>query len=219
MFKTLRGLLALGLSSVLGSTSVGAQPEAGPDPVLLFEVQAALTADAPPHTFQVYGDREAGSFTAYGVHIVAPDGSTQLLDGFESVLPANSEADALVVEDLNFDGQADLRLMEYLPGGSSIPFHYWLYDPETGAFASAEAYRVVKSPEVDPGRGWLISRQTWNPQERVTEFYDPDGWNLTIRRREVRQSQTDGTWSLQATNFETDSEGRPVESPPQTPNP
>jgi hypothetical protein len=160
---------------------------------LLFEVEAALVEDTQPYVFQVYGDKEAGSFTAYGIQVIAPGGGTAMLDEFESILPANSEVDALVVEDVNFDGYADLRIMEYLPGGSAVPFFYWLYKPATGTFARSDEFQAVKSPEVDQSNRQLISRQKVSSTEYVTEFYDPQGDLPILVRKEVRNYAPDGS--------------------------
>ncbi len=190
MFKDLRVLLPLGLGLMLASP-VPAQS-------LLFEMEAAVVEDTQPYAFQVYGDKDEDGrgFTAYGIQVVAPNGDLQLLDEFESVLPTNSEADALVVEDVNFDGYADVRIMEYLPGGSAVPFFYWLFQPENGQFARAEEFQAVKSPEVDLDNRRLISRQKVSSSEYVTEYYDPQGAIPILVRKEVRNYASDGSSKL-----------------------
>lgn len=165
------------------------------DPVMLFEVEGAVVENTRPYVFQIFGDRDEDgtAYTAYGIQVVAPDGAISMLDEFESMLPANSEADALVVEDVNFDGYADIRMMQYLTGGTAVPFYYWLYQPETGGFARAEFYETVKSPQVDADARLLISRQKLGPAETVTEFYDPQGFVPTLIRKEVRNYAADGS--------------------------
>ena len=187
MFKPLRTLL-FGVALLAGTSPVLAQS-------LLFEIEAPVVEDTQPYAFQVYGDKdESGSgFTAYGIQVVAPNGDLQMLDEFESVLPQNSEADALVVEDVNFDGYADVRIMEYLPGGSAVPFFYWLYQPASGTFARAEDFQTVKSPEVDQDNRQLISRQKISSTEFITEFYDPQGDIPMLVRKEVRNFAPDGS--------------------------
>jgi hypothetical protein len=191
MFKAFRPLPLLAL---LACPAL-ADPDPAPEPVLLFEVEAAVVEDTQPYAFQVFGDKdtEAGGFTAYGIQVVAPNGELQMLDEFESILPGNSEADALVVEDVNFDGYADVRIMEYLPGGSAVPFFYWLYQPDTGKFARAEEFGVVKSPQVDAENRQLVSRQKVSSSEYVTEFYDPQGTVPLLVRKEVRNYSPDGS--------------------------
>lgn len=187
--------LALVTRAALAADPEPAPPESAPDPVLLFELEAAVVENTQPYAFQVFGDKDAdgNGFTAYGIQVVAPNGGLQMLDEFESVLPINSEADALVVEDVNFDGYADVRIMEYLPGGSAAPFFYWLYEPTTGKFQRSDDFGVVKSPLVDPENRQLISRQKVSSTEYVTEFYDPQGDIPMLVRKEVRNFSPDGS--------------------------
>ena len=196
MFKRLR-LLAPAVILLAGSALGEPEPapEPAPEPVLIFELEAAVVEGTQPYAFQVFGDKDADGkgFTAYGIQVVAPNGDLQMLDEFESVLPTNSEADALVVEDVNFDGYADVRMMEYLPGGSSAPFFYWLYQPATGKFARSDWFTAVKSPEVDAENRQLISRQKVSDTEYVTEYYDPQGEVPMLVRKEVRNFAPDGS--------------------------
>ncbi len=201
MFK-LSKLLSL---LMLSTTAVHAQ-------TVLFEVQAAVQENTPRHQFKVIGDKEDGSFTAYGVDIVSPDGQTQEIGDFESVLPDHSEVDALVIEDVNFDGYADLRLMEYLPGGANVPYFFWLYEPTSGKFRAAPAFQVVLSPEVDMVGHQLISRQRTSATEYVTEFYQPMGDIPVLKRQEVRVYEPDGSSKVSIFEVKGDAGPQFVES-------
>ena len=171
---------------LLTVTSAGAQE-------LFTELQARVTPDGPPFTFRVLGEHDGSSFSAYGIDVIAPDGTEQMLDEFESLLPEGSEVDALYVEDINFDGYADLRMMEYLPGGANVPYHFWLYNSQTDKFEEAPSYNVVLSPEVDLANKELISRQRVSATEYVVEYFKPDGSTPRLVRREERKFQPDGS--------------------------
>lgn len=201
MFKVSNLLTLL----LLSTTAVQAQ-------TVLFEVHAAVQENTPLHHFKVIGDKEEGSFTAYGVDIVSPDGQVQEIGDFESVLPDHSEVDALIIEDVNFDGYADLRLMEYLPGGANVPYYFWLYEPSSGQFRSAPAYQVVLSPEVDLVGRQLISRQRTSATEYVTEFYQPEGDIPVLKRQEIRVYEPDGSSKLSVYEVKDDSGPQFVES-------
>lgn len=179
----------------------------------LFEVQAQVSDGSAPYTFVAWGDREPGTFTVYGIQVLSPEGKEQVLQDFESLLPANSEADALIVEDVNFDGYADIRVMEYLPGGSAnIPFFYWLYQPATAQFLPAPAFAGVLSPEVDSDNRRLVSRQKLSANEYVTEFYSPEGEEPNLFRKEVRTYAPDGSSKLHVFTVEANKPPQLVES-------
>lgn len=160
---------------------------------LFTEIQAKVTNDGQNYTFRVVGDKESGAFSAYGIHVIAPDGKEHMLDQFDALLPEGSEIDALYVEDVNFDGYNDLRIMKYLPGGANVPYYYWIYNPAKSIFEEAKSYEVVVSPTVDSSRKELISRQRVSAAEYHTEFYKPNGKVPTLLRREERLYSGDGS--------------------------
>ena len=172
---------------------------------LFTELQARVTPDGPPFTFRVLGDPDGASFSAYGIHVIAPDGTEHMLDQFDALLPEGSEIDALYVEDVNFDGYDDLRIMKYLPGGANVPYFFWLYDKETDKFVEAKEFEVVLSPQVDAQKKELISRQRVSAAEYVTEYYKPQGWIPRLVRREERTFQSDGSSEVKVFEVQGDS--------------
>lgn len=179
---------------------------------LFTELQARVTPDGPPFTFRVLGDPDGASFSAYGIHVIAPDGAEHMLDQFDALLPEGSEVDALYVEDVNFDGYADLRIMKYLPGGANVPYFFWLYDKDTDKFVEAKEFEVVLSPQVDAQNKELISRQRVSAAEYVTEYYKPQGWIPRLVRREERTFQPDGSSEVKVFEVQGDSGLRLVDT-------
>lgn len=51
------------------------------------------------------------------------------------------------IEDMNFDGNADFRLMKFLPAGPNIPFLFWIYNPTNERFEVNKNYGEITSPE------------------------------------------------------------------------
>lgn len=73
-----------------------------------------------------------------------------LLQSGDINLPCTFPLDQVIaVEDMNFDGYADFRLMEFLPAGPNTPFIYFIFDAKTETFKQAEAYASITSPEFD----------------------------------------------------------------------
>lgn len=197
MSKVLASILATIFALQLSADAQTEVEPPPPDPVLLFEVQASLVENTKPYTFKVYGDKEAQFFSAYGIEVQSPEGQSQLLQDFESMLPANTEADALTVEDLNFDGYADLRLMQYQSGGSaSVPFFYWLYHPESNEFIASKDFSSIKSPQIDQENQRLISRSKTSASELTSEYYEVQGFSPILVRREIRSYAPDGSSKL-----------------------
>ncbi|WP_424494948.1 XAC2610-related protein [Salinimicrobium sp. GXAS 041] len=53
------------------------------------------------------------------------------------------------IEDMNFDGNTDFRLMEFLPAAPNVPFLFWIFNPKTQLFEESKNYEGITSPEFD----------------------------------------------------------------------
>ena len=116
----------------------------------------------------------------------------QNLDGFVAYPVLDDGWDAFIIEDLNFDGYRDLRLMADRPAGPNIPYLYWLFDPQQSQFERNEALEQVTAPEVDEANQQLISNwrsgaatfgtDTWQWGERRADPGAPGGRRLHRRR-------------------------------------
>jgi LysM repeat protein len=74
------------------------------------------------------------------------------IDAKPTITTAATETKADVafdVEDLNFDGYRDLRLMVEAVDTNQAKYAYWLYDPRRESFVANEALSAIYSPEVD----------------------------------------------------------------------
>ena len=84
------------------------------------------------------------------------NGVYQTLDGFVADVQTNEE---VIVEDLNFDGISDIRLMQFAPIEESVTFFYWLYDVGKGEFVrNIQLEEQVLSPAVDVENKQLVSQ-------------------------------------------------------------
>ena len=63
------------------------------------------------------------------------------------------------IEDMNFDGIKDFRLMEFLPAAPNVPYLFFIYNPETGLFENNSEYRKITSPIFDHEKQQINS--TW----------------------------------------------------------
>ena len=72
-------------------------------------------------------DKEENVQLVNGIQVIKKGQTAihQTLEGFEAEVGKNEQ---VTIEDLNFDGQPDIRLMQFLPTDESIAYFYWLYD-------------------------------------------------------------------------------------------
>lgn len=94
------------------------------------------------------------------------------------------DSNSLVVEDMNYDGYDDFRVVELLPAGANIPYLYYMYDQATDQFVYNEPFRTITSPEF-PGNGevlspWNVGAGYWG----IDTFILVDGFPALVKREE-----------------------------------
>ncbi|MBN2587725.1 MAG: hypothetical protein JXA64_05900 [Candidatus Fermentibacteraceae bacterium] len=107
---------------------------------------------------------------------MSPIGSDSVttFQGLEAYYHGSSDVNGyLVAEDMNFDGYADLRLMESPSAGPNTCWYYWLFHPETGTFLRADIWEEtgLVSPSFDPGEGVITSFHRDGGGFYGTEYY------------------------------------------------
>lgn len=53
------------------------------------------------------------------------------------------------IEDINFDGYNDIRLLQFLPASPNLPYYFWTYNPKTLQFIQDTTLENITSPEFD----------------------------------------------------------------------
>lgn len=62
-----------------------------------------------------------------------------------------------IIEDINFDGYNDIRLLQFLPAAPNLPYYYWTYNATTQKFQRQKALEEISSPEFDPKKKLIYS--------------------------------------------------------------
>ncbi len=65
-------------------------------------------------------------------------------------LPFFDSSFVFVVEDVNFDGQNDIRLLGNLTANMQTEYNYWLYDKTTGQFKTDTNLNKLSNPRFNP---------------------------------------------------------------------
>jgi hypothetical protein len=69
-------------------------------------------------------------------------------------LPADQ---IFIIEDINFDGYNDIRLLQFLPAAPNLPYYYWTYNPATQKFQRQKALEEITSPDFDSEKKLIYS--------------------------------------------------------------
>lgn len=140
-----------------------------------------LTSD---FNFELVGEVTDKMKTVTSIKVNKKGNSTdyQILKGFEASVQENEQ---VIIEDLNFDGYSDIRLLQYLPETANIPFFYWLYNSETEAFERNMNLEIIQSPSLDFENEYILSQWTDESDVRGTDYYKFVGSNIKLMKQET----------------------------------
>lgn len=95
-----------------------------------------------------------------------------------------NDANSFIIGDMNYDGNDDFRIVEFLPAGANIPYLYFIYDPATNKFVYNEAYRVITSPEF-PGSPNIQSKWRESAAKSGIDIYTLTNNTPKLTKRET----------------------------------
>jgi hypothetical protein len=104
----------------------------------------------------------------------------------------------LLVEDINFDGRNDIRVLSLLDARLQSTFQYWLYDKKTGRFERAAQFEGLTSPSFEGKTRTITSVLRVGAADRTVEKFQvrKDGGLELFYREVTSQSWQDGTTTV-----------------------
>jgi hypothetical protein len=124
-----------------------------------------VSAKRPDWTFVLVG-RAPNVVTRIEIYEPGRDPPREVIDGFElrpNLVPGDGGRSPgrvdFVLQDVNFDRSADLRLAMGPAGDDGVAYRWFLFDPEAGdggKFAPTDLLDAVKSPVVNASRKLIL---------------------------------------------------------------
>lgn len=174
------------LMTVYGSELVKKTPH------LLWTSTSPVHPQLPNFTFKFFGENQKEMVIIDRIKIYdQEDHELQVIENLNAQTPVE---EAFQIEDMNFDGYLDFRLIEFLPMTPNIPYLFWLFDPKAGEFVRNLELQKMTFPEFDANQKLIIS--SWKDQGNAsgTDYYQ---WkeNKPVLIRQVLQEYSDyGTY-------------------------
>lgn len=158
--------------------------------------QAHIHPTITPLQIKLIGHADGDMAHIEKIHIQNADGKllqTLLIADFSQMLKKTEtlwleKGDGFKIEDVNFDGYKDLRLMEFLPAGANVPYLYWLYHPESKQFIFNKSFNRLAHITLDKDKKQIISQYRINAVEHGTDYYTVDNNKLILMRQELLTS-------------------------------
>jgi hypothetical protein len=107
---------------------------------------------------------------------------TEEYNGGEYAECVSREALELTVEDMNFDGFADIRIQAFLPAGPNVPYIVWLFNPKTNTYDHSPGLSGIPSFAVDSGNRWIRSEERDSAAVYTEFFYRYEDGELIMFR-------------------------------------
>lgn len=155
-------------SAVPSSTAQAPTATPSPEGVTTISYDQSIGADLPVYRFELdIKDNGDSFYSALEIRIVNTQDNTviQTITPAENLLTSKdplseSYPDQFKIEDMNFDGYADMRLMEFMPVAPNVPYYFWLWDAKTGQFVDkTQDYGHISAPEFNQDTKQIFSYQ------------------------------------------------------------
>lgn len=95
----------------------------------------------------------------------------------------------IVIEDMNFDGINDFRIIAMLPPGPNIPYICFLWDKKSGKFIHADFLDDITSPEFDSKAKTVTSSSRESANKYRKDVYKYSGKKLVLVKSIVKTYQ------------------------------
>ena len=95
----------------------------------------------------------------------------------------------IVIEDMNFDGINDFRIIATLTPGPNIPYICFLWDKKSGKFVHAEFLDDITSPEFDSKTKTVTSSSRESANKYRKDVYKYSGGKLVLVKSVVKTYQ------------------------------
>lgn len=137
------------------------------------------------------------------IEVRSADGALlQRIEGLQTSMISNGDARGLQLVDLDFDGYADLRLMQAPGAGPNTNYLNWLFDSRTRKFVASPTLDDLPSVKIFAAERELRSEWRDGPALYGTDVFVFRDGKLVPTRRERRTYSGPGVFKLVVSRFE-----------------
>lgn len=120
----------------------------------------------------------------------------QVIDDIDTETPAADAKPAFDILDMNFDGYADIRLVERVTAGPNTPYLNWLFDPSLGRFVASPELNDIASAQYDSDKREIRSEWRDGAARYGTDIYVYRDGRPVLVRKEEKDYQGPGLYTL-----------------------
>jgi hypothetical protein len=145
--------------------------------------------DLPEYSFHVR--RDEGRMPE-GIEVSRNNELVQLLEIVDDVDTPPPDTDLIAVEDVNFDGYADLKFLHWWGATGNRAYFYWLFDRESGKFVFNPKFTDLFNVAPDPEKKLVHAHVgTGGAGNNFTDQWFQVAGSDLVLMREVKQEWND----------------------------
>lgn len=144
----------------------------------------------------IFTETESGGYRNIEVH----EGDKKLLQTINiagvnsfgddtTTCPEPGTGGDIIIEDMDFDGISDFRIIAMLPPGPNIPYICFLWDKKSGKFVHADFLDDITSPEFDSKTKTVTSSSRESANKYRKDVYKYSGSKLVLVKSVVKTYQ------------------------------
>jgi len=164
-----------------------------------WDFSAKIHNDLPDTQFKLLGSQQDDRYSINTIDIKQGN-KTQTINTYGGQKLETETLDlqntGFVIEDVNFDGYKDIRLMEFMPAGPDVPYIYWLYDTDKKSFAYSKAFSELTSPIFDAEKKQITMPWREGAMGMGENTYTVEQGQPVLIRQEIRHYLDDGGYKL-----------------------
>lgn len=176
-----------------------AEPKPAENTQFIRTVQASVHADLPVFSFTLVGqpkDQAAAIIPVTKIEIRrgAELEPVQVIDKLETETPVTEHSGGVEVLDMNFDGYGDIRIVEFQPPSSNVPYLNWLFDPTDQRFVASPELNEISSPKFDAETRRIHSEWRDGASRYGTDIFEFIEGRPVLARKELREYSEPGVY-------------------------
>jgi hypothetical protein len=179
-------------------------------------IKGRIHPDLPESRFTLLADgapQETGVLHVRTIEIRRTDTAdpAQRIDGLATDTPWSVSAPGFELLDMNFDGYADMRMIESRPAGPNLPYLNWLYDPTNSQFVASPVLNTIPAARFDAAAREVHSEWRDSASRYGRDTYAFRDGQLVPLRREEKNYRQAGVFTLRISRW-ADGAWRAVET-------
>jgi hypothetical protein len=152
------------------------------------ECRFEIHLNLPVYKFHLIADASSNTIVRIEISAERDNSQSQILE-VENVDSPYQESEYFGIDDINFDGYQDIRLLAWWGVTGNKGYVYWIFNPQTGRFVENRDLRDLSNPILHPDTKTITTSSVGGMAGKIHSYgtYAFERCKLTLIRVESQQ--------------------------------